>query len=172
MIIYMNFNNSWVINMKKTFQKMMRSQIQADLDDPATLVQKPVPKGGWLHVMRNVLGMSTYQLAKRLKCSQSNIAALERRERSGMISLNSLEKTAQALHCKLVYFLVPEKPFDALLEDQARLIAKKQLRSIEHSMELEQQGLTSTQKIQQEKALIEELLQGSPKALWEDEDEI
>ena len=161
-----------MFKMKTIFRKMMRDQVQEDLNNPSRLIKKPMPKGGWINIIRQILGITSYQLAQRLKCSQSNIAALERRERAGTISLEALESTAQAMNCKLVYFFVPQKPFDELLEDQARLTAKKQLQSIGHSMELEQQGLTPAQKKQQEKELVQELLQGNLKALWESEDEI
>lgn len=156
--------------MKANFQKMMRDQIQSDLDNPAELLHKPLPKGGWIKIMRQALGMTTYQLAKRLNRTQSNIIAMERREKAGTISLDSLDAAAKAMHCRLIYFFVPEKSLNETLKDQAVLIAKNRLRAIEHSMELEQQGLTSIQKKQQEQELIQELLRGNPKILWRSEE--
>jgi collagenase-like PrtC family protease len=49
------------------------------------------------------------------------------------------------MDCRLVYFFVTDKPFSALLKERARFLAKKQLRSVAHSMELERQGLTAAQ---------------------------
>lgn len=158
--------------MKQIFKKMMRNQVQGDLNNPIELINKPTPKDGWLKVIRQALGMTTYQLAKRLNRSQSNIAAMERREKMKTISLESLELAAKAMHCRLFYCLIPEKPLENLREEQARLIAKKRLQAIGHSMELEQQGLTPTQKKHQEQELIQELLQENSKDLWEPIDEI
>jgi len=154
--------------MKKIFRKIMIDQVQADLDDPINLIKNPAPKSGWIKIIRTVLGMSTYQLAKRLRCSQANIITLEARERKKNISLAMLEKTAEAMNCRLVYFFVPNKPFNELLEAQARIVAQKQLRPIGHSMELEDQGLTMRQKKQQEDELVAELLQGNPRNLWKE----
>ena len=43
--------------------------------------------------------------------------------------------------------------------------------SINHSMQLEQQGLSASQLQQQEDLLVHELMNGSPKKLWEDHKE-
>lgn len=154
--------------MLDNFQKLMRLQVQEDLNNPESLMKKPVPKGGWIKLIRQSLGMTTHQLAKLLNCSRPNISAMERREKMKTISLESLELAAKAMHCRLVYCLIPEKPLENLREEQARLIAKKRLQAIGHSMELEQQGLTPTQKKLLEQSLIQELLWEKPKKLWED----
>ncbi|MFH1832356.1 MAG: transcriptional regulator [bacterium] len=91
-------------------------------------------------------------------CNQSNVVALERREQAGNISLNSLEQAAKAMNCRCVYFFVPQKSLNQIMEDQARLVAKKRLQAVAHSMSLEQQGLTPEQTKQQEDSLIGELL--------------
>lgn len=150
----------------------MRAQVQDALNDPEALIKKPVPKGGWLKLIRQALGMSGQQLANILKCSQSNVTAIERREAEGTLSLDKLENTAKALHCRLVYFLIPEKPLEKLREDRARLIAKKRLKSIGHSMELELQGLSPSQQKKQEEDLVQELLEENAKHLWDLIDEI
>lgn len=158
--------------MKRNFQKMMREQVQGDLNELNQVLTKPWPKSGWIHLICQALGITNRQLAKRMNCSQSNIIALQRREKEGTISLQKLEQVAQAMNCRLAYFFIPNKPLDQLLEDQARLMAKKHLRSVSHSMELEDQGLSFQQKRQQEDDLVQELLQGNLKHLWEDKDEI
>jgi predicted DNA-binding mobile mystery protein A len=153
--------------MKKIFKKMMREQIQDDLNNLDSLVKNPRPKEGWIEIIRKALGMSGLQLAKRMGSSQANIATLERREKTGNITLETLEKAADAMNFRCVYFFIPNKPIDQILEDQARLVAKKQLRSVEHSMELEHQGLSPEQKKRQEDDLVQELLQGSLRDLWD-----
>lgn len=159
-----------MIIMKKSFLKMMREQVQTDLNDLNNLAKKPIPKGGWIQVIRKILGLSSYQLAKRLGCTQSNVMAFERREKERTVSLEALDQVASAMNCRCVYFFIPNKPFDQILKEQAQSVAKKRLRVVEHSMELEKQGLSSAQKRQQENDLVEELLQGSPKKLWNDDE--
>src|SRR5579872_1498388 len=153
--------------MKKIFKKMMREQIQDDLNNLDSLVKNPRPKEGWIEIIWKALGMSGLQLAKRMGSSQANIATLERREKTGNITLETLEKAADAMNFRCVYFFIPNKPIDQILEDQARLVVKKQLRSVEHSMELEHQGLSAEQKKRQEDDLVQELLQGSLRDLWD-----
>lgn len=158
--------------MKKIFQKMMRQQLQADLSYLQGLSEKTMPRSGWINSIRRALGMSGYQLAKRMGCSQANVTAFERREKIGRIEIETLNQAAKAMNCRLAYFFIPNKPLDALIEEQARLIVKKKQRSIDHSMELEQQGLTPKQKQQQEDDLVQELLHGSLSKLWDDSDEV
>ncbi len=54
------------------------------------------------------------------------------------------------------------------LEKQARLIAQKRVNLVNRSMSLELQGLNFKQLQQQEENLVQELLQGDPKKLWND----
>jgi predicted DNA-binding mobile mystery protein A len=152
--------------MVNNFKKLMREQVQESLDKFLELTKKPNPKKGWIRTIREVLGMSSYALANRMGCSRTNITSLEQREKKGTISLKALEQVAQAMNCKLVYCFIPLEPFDKILEKQAKVVAKKQIRLINHSMKLEQQGLNPKQLQQQENDLVQELLQGNPKNLW------
>lgn len=154
--------------MTNKFRKLMREQVEKSLSNFQEFVYKPAPKTGWIRTIRNVLGMSSSALAKRLNCSRSNISTIEQREIKNNISLNTLKQVAEAMDCKLIYFIVPNESFDAILEKQAQLIAKKRIKSVNHSMMLEQQGLTKEQLKQQENNLVQELLQGDPKNLWND----
>ncbi len=155
--------------MANGFKKLMRGQVNENLNKFMDLLKVPTPRNGWIRTIRDALGMSSYALAKRLGCSRPNITAFEKREKNGTISLRALEEVAQALNCKLVYCLVPIKPFDKTLEEQARLVAKKQINIVNHSMSLEQQGLTWQQLKQQEDDLVQELLQGNLSKLWAEE---
>ena len=149
--------------MKNSFKKLMREQIQERLD---TFGGNSAPKDGWIRIIREALGMSSYQLAKKIGCSQPNIIAIEKSEKNGTISLEKLENVARALNCRLVYGLIPLQPLNEMLENQARMRARKQIKIINHSMSLEEQGLNPRQLSEQEEALVQELLQGNPRELW------
>ncbi len=155
--------------MENNFKKLMQEQLQEQFKQLSGASQVTKPKSGWIRVIRDALGMSGEALAKRLNCSQANVTALERRERTSKISLEALDQAAKVLNCKLVYFLIPNEPLNKILENRAKLIAKRKIDLVNHSMSLEQQGLTSKQLQQQERDLIEELLQGNPKNLWIDD---
>ena len=149
------------------FQKMMREQIQEHIQLFKQAVAKPRLREGWIKAMRTALGMTTYQLARRLECGQSNITKYEGREQQRTITLKTLDEVAKGLNCRLVYAFVPEKDLSKMLEDQARAVIRQQISSLSHSMQLEQQGLSKEQAKKNEDLLVEELLTDNPKKLWE-----
>lgn len=152
--------------MRDEFKKLMREQVQEKLKCYADLASNEVPRKGWIRTLRDALGLSSAALAKRIGCSQANVVAMEKRERNKTISLEALEKVAQAMNCKLVYSIVPLEPINKILEKQARKIAKQQIHILNRSMALEEQALTSKQVKQQENSLVEELLRGNLKDIW------
>ncbi len=54
--------------------------------------------------------MTTSQLAKRMGVTQPRISELERAEVAGRVSMESIERAAQAMGCRVVYALVPLAP--------------------------------------------------------------
>lgn len=125
------------------------------------------PTGGWIRAVREALGMTNQQLAKRTGRTPQTTLALQSREAAGTIQLDSLREMADALGCDLVYALVPRKPLHAMLDERARFVAHETLRRTGHSMDLERQGLGAKE---QERALereVERLLAGSRRNLWE-----
>ncbi|HEY5567646.1 MAG TPA: mobile mystery protein A [Gammaproteobacteria bacterium] len=127
------------------------------------------PPRGWIKAIREALGMTTAQLAKRLGVSQPTALGFEKAETSGSITLESLERTATALDCRLVYALVPRKPLEVLVQDRARELARKRLRSISHSMALENQRVEEGDGREHLERSVETLLDRPGSALWEDE---
>lgn len=127
------------------------------------------PPRGWLKAIREALGMTTAQLGQRLDVAQSRAVAIEQAETKGTLTLSSLEKAAQALDCRLVYALVPRQPLENLVEERARLLAKKRLKSTSHSMALEAQDVDAVDETQQLKTLTRQLIEKAGSKLWEDE---
>lgn len=124
------------------------------------------PVQGWVKAIRDALGMTTTQLAKRLGVKHPRILTIEKDESS--LSLSSLEKVADALDCKVVYALVPKTSLEEMAYNQARKKAIKILSKVTHNMALENQTPVYD-KIELED-MIQELLIGSQARLW-DEDE-
>ena len=56
------------------------------------------PPHGWVKAIREALGMSTRQFGVRLAVSQARASKIEEAERSGAITLASLERAAQVLN--------------------------------------------------------------------------
>jgi predicted DNA-binding mobile mystery protein A len=97
------------------------------------------PPRGWIKAIREALGMTTAQLARRMEISQPGVVMLERSEASGTIKLDTLQRAAAALNCHLVYALVPNEPLESMVLQRARQLALRHLDAIEHTMRLENQ---------------------------------
>ena len=130
--------------------------------------RSPRPTKGWLRAVRDALGMTTAQYARRLGVSQPRIIELEQSEASGGVTLNTLQRAAEALGCRLVYALVPERPLADTVRERAESVAARQLAAVEHNMRLEDQAVTSKHVSKDmHRQRIEELLR-RPARLWDE----
>src|SRR5262249_47192710 len=126
------------------------------------------PPRGWIRAIREALGMTTGQLARRLGVHQPRGIELEHGESTGNITVKSLERAAQALGCRLVYLLVPDEPLAETVRKRAFTVAERQLTSVEQTMRLEAQGVNDTaQRQKARQRLVEKLLQ-RPARLWDE----
>jgi predicted DNA-binding mobile mystery protein A len=134
---------------------------------PLAKTQRP-PKG-WLRAIRDALGLTTAQFARRLGVSQPRITELEKSEVNGTVTLNTLQRAAEALGCRLVYALVPEKPLAETVRERAELLAQRGLAAVEHTMRLEDQSVKEKAAAKElRRQFIDELLR-RPARLWDDE---
>jgi predicted DNA-binding mobile mystery protein A len=122
------------------------------------------PVRGWIKALRGALGMSTAQLSKRLGIKQPSLVALEQSEEKGTIELATLRRVAAALECTLVYALVPHKPLETTLRDQARAFERRRRGPVEHSMSLEDQQVTAKDA---ERRLDEIMRETNPRLFWD-----
>ena len=147
---------------------LLRLQQMEDAVRPfRTLLDAPPPRRGWIRAIQEALGMTNVQLARRLKLKPQTIEDMQKYEVSGTIKLQTLHKLAEALGCHVVYAIVPSKPLDEMQHDRAHTIARRQLQHVSHSMKLEAQGVSSKEEERQLELLIQKLLAGNPKRLWE-----
>jgi predicted DNA-binding mobile mystery protein A len=131
-----------------------------------------VPPTGWLKALRGALGLNSRQLAARLGVKHATILQYEKSEAAGKISIQTLQKAAQAMHCRLVYAIVPEEPCDSLeavLDGQATQAARDIVSRVDHSMRLEQQGLAAERSAEQIQELAARLKAEMDPSLWGDQ---
>jgi predicted DNA-binding mobile mystery protein A len=132
------------------------------------LTKSSRPPKGWLRAVRDALGMTTAQFARRLGVTQPRIIELEHSEAAGGVTLHTLQRAAEALGCRLVYALVPERPLAEVVRARAELIAEKQLASVRHTMSLEDQAVQDKQANKElRQQFIQELLR-KPARLWDE----
>ncbi len=146
----------------------MLQQLNAKLLKFSVLSKIVIPSNGWIKAIRNTLGMSMEQLAKRLSISKQAVSDIERREKEGSITLKSLRELGRVLDMELVYGFVPKDgSLEAMVEKKANELAKKIVLRTSNTMELEDQ-VNSKERI--EKAILErtqEIKNEMPKILWD-----
>lgn len=149
-------------------QKMIEKKLAPWMD----LRVFAVPPSGWLKAVRGALGLSAAQLARRMGINQASLTRLEAREGQGTVTLESLEKAARAMNCRLIYAIVPDNNYDsldAILRERARMAALRILAPIGHTMKLEQQGVGAQETEEHARELADELRAKLDPRLWDDE---
>jgi predicted DNA-binding mobile mystery protein A len=144
------------------------AQSRAHLDErlkdfgPAARYSSPVK--GWIRAIREALGMTAEQLARRLGVKQPSVVQLEQSEAKGSIELATLRRVADALDCTLVYAFVPKKSLEETVRARARNFIRRRRAPVEHSMLLEDQRVQG----KAEDARLDEVLrETSPSRFWE-----
>lgn len=136
---------------KRTAQKQLSRKIDAAAKLTAQIQR---PQIGWLSQFRQALGMSVTELAKRSGLSQPTVTAAQQSEAEGRITLQQLEKLADAMDAKLVYAIVPKQgTVSDLVMAQAYKKAKRIIKRSRAHMALEAQ----TEGLPTEEEQIEEL---------------
>ena len=83
-----------------------------------------MPREGWIATVRKALGMSGAQLARRLGVTRARISQAERAEVVGGVTLNTMRATAEAMRCRFVYAIVPDKRIEDIIAAQAHVKAR------------------------------------------------
>jgi len=153
--------------MNTPLKQLQRTQIDNMLEPFRALPQISAPRGGWIRAIREGLGMSAAQLAARLGVIRQSVEAYERSEAASKITLESLNKVAEALDCRLVYALVPVRPLEQMQRDRAGKLADALLNPVAHTMKLENQAMSEQENKRQRERLAKLLLLENPKKLWD-----
>lgn len=128
--------------MRGEFRNLRLKQLDRALEPYRTARNESRPSKGWIRAIRQALGVSSGDLARRLGTSRQLPLQLEKGEAEDRITLKSLRAAANALDCDLVYALVPRADsMQELIENRARAEAKNRVLGVEHSMALENQAV-------------------------------
>ena len=144
-----------------------RQQLDKTLSGYTVAKQTPLPAKGWIRAIREALGMSGKQLARRLNVSQPRIPKLEQDEVSGSVSLKTMRQAAEAMGCVFVYAIVPRTSLESNVRAQACAVAETRMQSVSHTMMLEAQSLSADEQRASLAAAVEELVREMPKELWD-----
>ena len=124
------------------------------------------PARGWIKAIREALGMTSAQLGRRVGVSQSRVTRIEKDEVEEAITLKTLRRIAEGLNCTLVYALVPNQPLDDIVRARAHTVADEQIAPSDHTMKLENQALDASDLQSERERLVNELVAGDPRNLW------
>ncbi len=147
--------------------KVIRQQLDSKLSPLKDIAASGMPKQGWIRTIREALGMSSTHLGKKAGLDQSRISRLENAEKQGNLKVSSLQKIAKALGMRFVYGFVPETTLEEVVRKQAKKIISQRMTRLDKTMQLEQQGLSDTEKKKAFQNMVDKLLMEHPKDLWD-----
>ncbi len=128
------------------------------------------PPEGWITSVRKAIGMSGRQLGNRLGVIQQRISHLEKSEKSGGVTLKTMQSAASAMGCRFVYAIVPEH---GRIEDVIAAQAyKKAVALVERAsthMALENQSQPKDIIEEEIERVTRELIRKIPRNLWDEE---
>lgn len=161
-------NSIRVIKMGPQERTRARSNLDRKLDAIRASGILERPQRGWIKAIREALGMTTAQFGRRMGVSQPRAVNVEQAELTGKITMESLQRAAEALNCRLVYALVPHESLEAQVEERARTLAQRHIEAVSHSMALEDQRARDEDTREQLERLIQKLLNAPGSKLWDD----
>ena len=154
--------------MRSKLKRLARRQLNDTLEQLQPLKDVNPPLKGWVRAIRETLGMTGEQLARRLQTNKQRVSRIERDEIEGRLTVNTLKNVAKALDCDFVYALVPKQGLDRMIQDRATQLAQRRFQRSSRMMQTEQHGISQQEKLQILQEMVYDIMDDMPKALWED----
>jgi predicted DNA-binding mobile mystery protein A len=125
-----------------------------------------LPPEGWLRTVRHALGMSGLQLAKRLGVTKSRVSKAEQGELTGSVTIKTMQSMAEAMNCRFVYAVVPDREIEEVIKKRALQQARERVRGASTHMALEAQTLSDEQLTFEIDRIASEMVEKMPSDLW------
>jgi predicted DNA-binding mobile mystery protein A len=119
-----------------------------------------------IKAIRQRLGMTQAQLARRAKIPQSHVATIEIGKTD--VQLGTLRKVAKALECEVILLFKPQKSFEQLINERAKKVATRRVSRVMGTMALENQDPGAKSRNELIVAETNRLIQ-HPRELWEED---
>jgi predicted DNA-binding mobile mystery protein A len=149
-------------------KNVARQQYQRLANGAASHSSLKTPPEGWLRTIRKALGMSGAQLGKRMELTRARIAQAEHSELTGAATLKSMRAAAEAMGCRFVYAIVPDKRIEDLIMAQARIKAAALVSTANTHMALESQNLPEKKIAAEVERLADDLAREMSPDFWND----
>jgi len=112
--------------MKSSDIQFFLDETQGKLDPFSVLKSEIKPDNGWVNAIRVSIKMSLRQLGERLHITPQGVRDLEKREKEGAITINTLKEVGRVLDMDLVYgFISRHNNLEAMIEERASEIAEE-----------------------------------------------
>lgn len=148
---------------------LKRRQLDEKINQLRSFMTIERPATGWVKAIREGLGMTQAQLGKRIHIRFQNVQKIETSEEKKTITLQTLEKVARGLNCKVFYILIPEKTLEETVEKQIQKKAEEIINSVSHSMILEDQKINPKEMQIQLESIIEDIKKRTNiSMIWDD----
>jgi predicted DNA-binding mobile mystery protein A len=112
------------VPMRQAKRELAQSDIERQLRPFRRAAHNHRPPEGWLRALRQAFNLPAEDIASDLKLTPKMVFQLERSEEKMTITLERLEAAARAMHCDLVYAIVP---WDRSIHDRAAEQADRNL---------------------------------------------
>lgn len=126
----------------KPLTKLARDQIEKRLSNLRAVIADASIRTGWITYMREAMCMTQSILAKASGMTQATVQQIEKREREGNVTINTMRKIAAAMDCEFIYVLVPKQELSELLKMKALVKAKRMVEVANIHMTLEDQQVS------------------------------
>jgi len=112
--------------MKSSEVQLFLDETQSKLNPFSILKSEIKPDNGWVNAIRVSIKMSLRQLGERLHITPQGVRDLEKREKEGAITINTLKEVGRVLDMDLVYgFISRHNSLEEMIEERAREIAEE-----------------------------------------------
>ena len=122
--------------MKSSKVKFFLDETQGKLNPFSVLKSEIKPDNGWVNAIRVSIKMSLRQLGERLHITPQGVRDLEKREKEGAITINTLKEVGRVLDMDLVYgFISRHNSLEDMIEERAKEIAEEVILKTEQTMQ-------------------------------------
>ena len=151
--------------MKSSKVQFFLDETQGKLNPFSVLKSEIKPDNGWVNAIRVSIKMSLRQLGERLRITPQGVRDLEKREKEGAITINTLKEVGRVLDMDLVYgFISRHNSLEDMIEERAREIAEEVvLRTIK--LDIQKNSENDIKKAIQQKTY--EISSKMPSNLWD-----
>ena len=137
--------------------KLAMKQIERRLKNLRSIAKDTNVRTGWIGYMRQAMCMTLRTLAKSTGLSPATVQQIEKREKAGRVTIETMQKIAAAMECDFVYAFIPKQELADFLKKKATAKATRIIREADVHMTLEDQRVSEDIKVRIDR-IAEDLL--------------